>query len=397
MNMMKRYLPLILAVHFALFLVAPSRAEWSLLGLGSGQDYSTNAGNISRAVDISADGSTILLARGPGTPGRNARWRDGQLEVLPEGDTYFPPAASVLSADGHVVAGYYVARSYDRIFHPLRIEGTEWVQLTEPQGYSFIVVDGLSADGSVMIGEAREYPESLAKALRWEDDEFEFLEFPGLDVRRSHANTITPDGNVIYGHYLDSSQQFRSYRWEAGVAVDLGIAGIVRFISDDGVVWGGSLFNPATGEYDLARFENGQGTLLELFDGATFTRLNDLSADGAVLVGISTGDLEDSWDPNLIAHPSYPDCPTNIATIWTEDGGIQSLQSMLEGAGLDLSDWQLAEATAISADGTKIVGYGWHRDGTREAFLATIPEPGTFTLLATLALPGLWLMWRRRR
>ena len=63
--------------------------------------------------------------------------------------------------------------------------------------------------------------------------------------------------------------------------------------------------------------------------------------------------------------------------------------------GLDLTGWDLLSASAISADGRHLVGYGSNPDGFTEAWLVTIPEPGTGLLLVT-GLLGIAVRRRRR-
>jgi hypothetical protein len=83
------------------------------------------------------------------------------------------------------------------------------------------------------------------------------------------------------------------------------------------------------------------------------------------------------------------------AMIWDQLHGPRSLQEVLEDEfGLDLTGWDLTAATSVSGDGLTIVGYGTNPSGNREAWIATIPEPGTGSLLA-LRLVGLAV--RRRR
>jgi hypothetical protein len=66
---------------------------------------------------------------------------------------------------------------------------------------------------------------------------------------------------------------------------------------------------------------------------------------------------------------------------------MRNLQDVLvDDNGLDLAGWSLASALGISDDGTAIVGYGHHPNGQAEAWLARIPEPSTFLLLAFGAL-----------
>lgn len=103
-----------------------------------------------------------------------------------------------------------------------------------------------------------------------------------------------------------------------------------------------------------------------------------VSIDGAVVVGGSVAG-ENGW---------------SAAFVWEEGHGMRSLEYVLANdCGLDLTGWWLMEAMDVSADGTTIVGYGINPDGQTEAWIATIPEP---TTLSVLALGGFALLRRRR-
>lgn len=78
------------------------------------------------------------------------------------------------------------------------------------------------------------------------------------------------------------------------------------------------------------------------------------------------------------------------AVVWDDQFGMVALSVLLEQLGLDLTGWTLEHAIAISNDGSTIVGYGTNPLGFTEAFVATIPEPGTGLLLG-LGLLGLGL------
>ena len=100
-----------------------------------------------------------------------------------------------------------------------------------------------------------------------------------------------------------------------------------------------------------------------------------MNGDGSVVVGTGYG------------NSGYE------AAIWDEDHGMRELDVVLLGLGVDLTGWRLSEANGISADGTMIVGAGYH-NGLQEGWIAVIPEPGT-GLLVGLGLLALAARGRR--
>jgi uncharacterized membrane protein len=80
---------------------------------------------------------------------------------------------------------------------------------------------------------------------------------------------------------------------------------------------------------------------------------------------------------------SPPD--VQAAFLWDPIHGMQDLQQVLSlryGLADELSGWHLSAATAISPDGTAIVGVGVNPSGVNEAWLAILPEPPIGLLLA---------------
>jgi len=112
-------------------------------------------------------------------------------------------------------------------------------------------------------------------------------------------------------------------------------------------------------------------TDLGILPGETFSSATAVSADGAVIVGVSgTGDVTQ-------------------ALIWEEKAGSQSLKAFLaDKFSLDLDGWTLKDAVDISFDGTRIVGNGINPNGQVEAWIAVIPEPGSLPLFG-LGLAGI--------
>ena len=115
----------------------------------------------------------------------------------------------------------------------------------------------------------------------------------------------------------------------------------------------------------------------DLTGGDFFSEAFDISNDGSIVVG------------------SGSSASGTEAFIWDASRGMRSLQDLLvDDFDLDLTGWTLDEARGISADGLTIVGRGINPSGSLEAWIATVPEPHTLTLLA---FGGLVLAHRRRR
>jgi probable HAF family extracellular repeat protein len=125
-----------------------------------------------------------------------------------------------------------------------------------------------------------------------------------------------------------------------------------------------------------------QGDMVGLGDlpgGAVESDPYDISADGSIIVGAGTTALGKE------------------AFLWTSDGGMQNLRELLiAGGATGLAGWTLTQASAMSADGSTIVGFGRNPAGNQEAWVASIPEPSTLSL-ATLAPLALLVTLMRQR
>jgi len=100
-------------------------------------------------------------------------------------------------------------------------------------------------------------------------------------------------------------------------------------------------------------------------DGAAY----DVTPSGSVIVGTSKSEFGDE------------------AFVWDAANGMRSLRDVLiNDVGLDLSGWWLSYARGISDDGQSIVGWGINPNGDTEAWVATLPEPTTVSLLVFAGL-----------
>ena len=281
-----------------------------------------------------------------------------------------------VSADGSVVVGY---RRVD-------IGGDEAFRWTQPSGTAVLPSDpgharakAVSADGSVVVGAVSE------QACRWtEETGLLHLGYLGDDWL-SYANDVSADGSVVVGHSgcCGDEKAFRWMQQDGMVALD-GMA-MAHAVSTDGSVVVGTHYTSHVEGWRACRWTRETGTqYLGLLPGdSPGNRYEymafDVSGDGSLVVGSSYGD-------------------DNGAFLWDTPHGMRRLKDVLAtDFGLDLTGWDLTHAAAISDNGLHIVGYGEHAYGGYEAWIATIPEPSTFILLATGAFGLAAYVWRRHR
>ncbi len=178
----------------------------------------------------------------------------------------------------------------------------------------------LSADGTVFV----------SGNVRWtETTEPDYLgDLPG-GLSSTFSTAVSADGSTVTGgsQSSDSLSRSEAFRWTA-----------------------------ATGMVGLG----------DLPGGVFASAGQDVSGDGSTVVGWG------ATDGNIPA-----------AFLWMEETGMVNLRDYLIAQGVDnLASWRLTEATAISADGQTIIGFGTNPQGGTEAWVATIPEPSMIVLAA---------------
>jgi uncharacterized membrane protein len=234
--------------------------------------------------------------------------------------------ANSVSADGSTIVGTVGQQAF-RWTVPGGMEG-----LGVLPDYSYASgAMGVSGDGAVVVGGSINEPvdgsADRPQAFRWtRSGGMQGLGFvAGND--RSNAGAISTDGSTIIG---DNGDEGLPFRWTAGA----GMQGLGDIPLDFDPLNGGGMFN--------------------------VVRAMGVNRDGSVIVGSASGD---------------GGSPAEEAMVWDEAHGLRSLRIVLtDDYGLNLSGWWLTQATAISADGSTIVGYG--RSTTGEgAWIAVIPEP----------------------
>lgn len=321
------------------------------------------------AFGVSADGRVVV--GGGSVP---FLWREGSgamslAEVsCPSGTAYG------VSPDGLVVAVACGGRA------------VRWSESDGPQdlgvlpGGTFSYAFGLSQGGDVIVGYGDSSDSYNHEAFRWTPS-------GGIDglgdllggLFTSSASDVTPNGSVIVGAGI-TDEGTRAFRWTADnglVALSGQPAGQVETwanaVSDDGSVVVGIMQGPDGLEAFRWTDSTGIVGLGDLPGGGTILRSEavGVSGDGRIVVGHGSTDLGDE------------------AFIWDADNGLRRLaDALVNDFGLDLTGWQLLNASDISDDGSTIVGWGINPSGAQEAWRAVIPEP---TAILLFALMSAWL------
>lgn len=172
----------------------------------------------------------------------------------------------------------------------------------------------------------------------------------------THCNVVSPAVTIVGGLGSDAVR----FHIPTATVENLGDllgpgTSSARDISDDGTTtigtWQGQAFvhHAISGMSLIGGLPGGDGTAIPL----------GLSGSGAVVVGSANDGTDDA------------------AFIWDADHGMRSLQELLGLKGVDMTGWDLKEATGVSDDGLRVVGWGINPSGQEEAFVALIPEPRT--------------------
>ncbi len=335
----------------------------------------------STATGVSDNGSVVVGFSGVTDQGGGSReafrWTSAGgmvgLGDLPGG--FFRSKAEGVSADGSVVVG---TGGIDGSIEAFRwTSGTGMVGLGQLPGGRPVdsTAEGVSADGSVVVGRGiapgAEPGQGSAhiEAYRWTSGTgmVGLGDLQGGDYW-SQASGVSADGNVVVGFSYNASFDFEAFRWTSATGMvglgDLPGGGFdvrANDVSADGNVVVGNGSSATGPEAYYWTSAGGMMGLGYLPGRDAESRAYGVSADGIVVVGQSQADAGSA---------------SSEAFVWTQANGMQSLRGVLIAKGVTgLDDWQLREATSISADGQWVVGSGINPSGDQEAFLTNISTP----------------------
>ncbi len=176
------------------------------------------------------------------------------------------------------------------------------------------------------------------------------------------ARDVSADGLVVVGGSF-STPGLQAFRWTSGGGMvglgDLAGGGFNSFanrISADGLVIVGH--SDSVSGTEAFRWTSGGGMvgLGDLGGGGFISEAHGVNASGSVVVGRGTTTLGFE------------------AFIWDTVNGMRNLQNVLTvDYGMNLTGWTLTQASAISADGLSIVGWGTNPANDTEAWHVTLP------------------------
>ncbi|HEY0178015.1 MAG TPA: hypothetical protein VGC30_00090 [Dokdonella sp.] len=271
-----------------------------------------------------------------------------------------PVAGAWTDADGNTVAALAYSNS-DLVGEPVVIGA--WPGGVGLDGSLSVAYD--VSDTGVAVGLA--YDETgTAIAFRWTAAGGMTRLAVNRPANASRANAISADGSTIVGWNDRDDGSRTGVIWRDGVPLDLVDAagapvGEALAVSADGRVASGTGYVDAqSGDVEAWRWtaETGVqpiGCLGELGCGPAYG--GAVADDGSVVVGWNGADFDRS------------------AAIWTATGGMQPLADYLAQNGVAVPDgWTLGAATAVSADGETIGGWGLGPTGL-ESFVADLHDP----------------------
>jgi uncharacterized membrane protein len=332
---------------------------------------------------VSRDGSTMISLN------RAHRWTEATSWVPLPPDSIFSP--STVSSDGSVVAGQRVL--------PTALAAATWAEATGlnnlgsfPSGNSrWGKALHTSVDGKVVVGGAIDAASDRILAFRWTTDTGMSPVLDAAFARESFATTVSADGSVIVGFAGNSataSQGESVFRWTPtnGGEVLPNPPGVNRATFN--------LFRPF-----LPGASSTDGGVLLSEDGSTLIAGFTLAAGGGDSFRWTTST---GWDRlHFEATALSADGSTivgvngNEAAIWTAQGGLRRLEDVLRldyGLGSSLAGWQaLTDVWCLSSDGRVMSGTGRNAAGEPEMWIAIlgapVPEPSAMRLaFAAIAL-----------
>jgi probable HAF family extracellular repeat protein len=317
----------------------------------------------------------------------------GQMPGALPGAGSFPQA---ISADGSTIVGWAwvcpngqtTCTSSDKTEAFLWTAAHKYQVLGDLGNSIGSIAFATSANGSVVAGQAPPGPASFG-AFRWTAARG-MVAIPGPML---FANAVTGDGLLaaggavwttasgrsgIFGPFPGNTDQTQAYGLAGTVRNPVAVGAAIKGSDAFGPAFHAFSWTPAGGLKDLGLTTGSQSIALaisadestivgEAKDASGFWRAFRWTAstgmqDLGTLGGPESAALAVSKDGSVIVGTSLTSglSDSNEFFRWTAKTGMQDLKPVLDAAGVHTADnWvQLSSAVGVSADGTRIAGYG---------------------------------------
>jgi len=246
-----------------------------------------------------------------------------------------------VSADGSLIVGES-ALTGNSVFRAFKYTGNTMTDLGTLGGtYSYAY--GVSADGSVIVGKSSIAGDSATHAFKYTGTTM--MDLGTLGGSTSSANAISADGSVIVGNSnITGNSASHAFKYTGTTMTDLGTLGgassSAKGVSADGSVIVGQSDVSA---FTYRAFKYTGTTMTDLGTlGGTYSSAKGVSADGSVIVGQS---INAGGNNHAFKYTG-----TTMTDLGTLGGSVSS-------------------ANAVSADGKVIVGNAYTPGGVDHAFV----------------------------
>lgn len=306
---------------------------------------------------LSADGRVSTGVYGNGANYDPFLWSEssGRYNLWPVDPASRFSYPNALSSDGAVLAG----TSGDQRAFRWNGPGT-YQRLGTLPTHDFTAGNGISGDGSIVVGRAWSNLSSRGEAWRWtQDGGMQRLGFAFPGQNYSEANAISRDGNVIVG--MSQGANSTPFAWTAATGM--------RVLPLLPGATSGNAFGTNHDGSIIAGLSGGIGVL---WTGSTVQALTnpvgwtgngatDVSDDGSVVIGTL----------NNAGQISLPH-------IWTPSTGWRSPANYFAAQGFPIpAGWTVTSVSSLSADGRTFGGsMRFAGDLLGRAFVLTVPAPG---------------------
>jgi len=342
-----------------LFLTAvaatPAWAQLQFIPLGDLPGGVTN----SLAHGVSADG-TVVVGTAANVAGTVAfSWTEGGgLVALPALAGGTNSAAYAASANGSLIVGGSESSSGFQACAWSNGIATGLGDLVDGSFES--VARDVSDNGQVIVG----YGNSASgrEAFRWTGGTMSGLGDLSGGAFQSEAEAVTPDGALVTGYGTPGQQ--RIFTWDAiNNLVDYYPSSSAR--AHDVSAGGSTLVGHLNALFVIPEIQTFNYRRAARWNGGAISVIGPEDTSGGSADSTFLGITPDA----SIAVGTFRHSGPYYAATHDAINGVRNIKDVLTTSGIDMTGWQLTAATAVSADGSVIVGYGTNPAGQTEAWV----------------------------